>query len=44
MTNKVAYERPTLAKAGRFAEKTAGSLFTNCRESFLTQKPRFLCK
>ncbi|MEV0326027.1 keywimysin-related RiPP [Micromonospora echinospora] len=43
MTKKVAYERPTLVKAGRFAEKTAGSLFTSCRESFVTQKPASIC-
>jgi hypothetical protein len=44
MTKKMAYERPTLAKAGSFAKQTAGSLFTSCRESFLTQKPKFLCQ
>lgn len=43
MSKKPAYQRPVLAKAGRFSEKTAGSLFTNCRESFITQKPQAIC-
>ncbi|MEU8258098.1 keywimysin-related RiPP [Micromonospora inaquosa] len=43
MAKKSAYERPTLSKAGTFAQRTAGSLFTNCRESFVTQKPRAVC-
>ena len=43
MTKKTAYERPALTKAGAFAQKTAGSLFTSCRESFVTQKPQSVC-
>ncbi|MEN3609093.1 keywimysin-related RiPP [Plantactinospora sp. ZYX-F-223] len=43
MVKKKAYERPTLSKEGSFARKTAGSLFTSCRESFVTQKPRSIC-
>ncbi|GAA3769327.1 hypothetical protein GCM10022225_65100 [Plantactinospora mayteni] len=43
MVKKKTYERPTLRKEGTFARKTAGSLFTNCRESFVTQKPRSIC-
>ncbi|AEV81904.1 hypothetical protein ACWT_0890 [Actinoplanes sp. SE50] len=37
------YQRPTLTKGGSFARKTAGSLFTSCRESFVTQKPKAVC-
>jgi len=40
---KKPYQRPTLTKGGSFARETAGSLFTSCRESFLTQKPKVLC-
>ncbi|MBB5113256.1 hypothetical protein FHU28_003095 [Micromonospora echinospora] len=40
---KKSYQRPTLTRGGAFAHKTAGSLFTNCRESYVTQKPRAIC-
>ncbi|MFI5836555.1 keywimysin-related RiPP [Micromonospora sp. NPDC051300] len=43
MAKKSTYQRPTLSKGGSFAQQTAGSLFTNCRESFVTQKPRAVC-